>query len=52
MQHSATENTVDDFCYAEFLAYYTPENKASKTGEYQSGELDDNLIENNHEDSS
>ena len=25
---------LDDFCYKEFLAYYTLENKSSKTGEY------------------
>ena len=30
------------------MAYYTLENKPSKTGEYQPDELDDNLIENNH----
>ena len=29
--------------YAEFLVYYTPENKSSMTYEYQSDELDDNL---------
>ena len=40
---------LDDFCYAELLAYYTIENKSSMTGEYQPDELDDNLIENNHE---
>ena len=34
---------LDDFCYAEFLAYCTLENKSSKTGEYQPDELDDNL---------
>ena len=43
---------LDDFCYAEFWAYYTLENKPSKTGEYQPDELDDNLIENNHEECS
>ena len=43
---------VDDFCYTEFLAYYTLGNKPSKTGEYQPDELDDNLIENNHEECS
>ena len=43
---------LHDFCYAEFLAYYTLENKSSKTGEYQPDELDDNLIENNHEECS
>ena len=41
---------LDDFCYTEFLAYYTLENKPSKTGEYQPHESDANLIENNHED--
>ena len=39
---------LDDFCYVEFLAYYTLEIKSSKTVEYQPDELDDNLIENNH----
>ena len=43
---------VVDFCYTEFLAYYTLGNKPSKTGEYQPDELDDNLIENNHEECS
>ena len=44
------ENSVlDYFCCAEFLAYYTLENKSSKTCEYQPDELDDNPIENNHE---
>ena len=43
---------LDDLCYAEFLAYYTLENKPSNNGEYQSDELDDNLIENNHEECS
>ena len=41
-----------NFCYAELLAYYTLENRPSKTGEYQPDELDDNLIENNHENCS
>ena len=40
------------FCFAEFLAYYTLENKSSKTCEYQPDELDDQLIENNHEECS
>ena len=35
-------STLDDFCYAEFLAYYTLGNRPSKTGEYQPDELDDN----------
>ena len=43
---------LDNFCYAEFLAYYTFENKLSKTGEYQPDELDDNLIEKNLEECS
>ena len=43
---------LDNFCHAEFLAHYTFENKPSKTGEYQPDELDDNLIENNHEECS
>ena len=39
-----------DFYYAEFLAYYIFENKLNKTYEYhQLDELDDNLIDNNHE---
>ena len=37
---------LGDFCCAKCLAYYTLENKSSKTGEYQPDELDDNLIEN------
>ena len=40
---------LNDFCYTEFLAHYTLENKSNKTCEYQPDELDDNLIENNHE---
>ena len=44
--------TSDDFCYAEFSAYYTRENKPSKTVDYQPDELDDNLTENNHEECS
>ena len=38
-----------DFCYGEFLAYYTLENKSSQICEYLPDELDDDLIENNHE---
>ena len=34
-------NVFDYFCFAEFLAYYTLENKSSKTCEYQPDELDD-----------
>ena len=32
--------------------FYTLENKPSKTGEYRLDKLDDNLIENNHEECS
>ena len=39
---------LDNFCYAEFLAYYTFENKPSNTGEYQPDELHNNLTDNNH----
>ena len=45
-------NVLNDFCYAEFLAYYTLENKSNKISEYQPDELNDNLIENNHEECS
>ena len=41
---------LENFSYAEFLAYYTLQNKSGKTGIYQSDELDDNLIENNYEE--
>ena len=33
---------LNDFCYAEFLAYYTLESISTKTCEYQTDELDDN----------
>ena len=42
----------NDFCYAEFLSYYTLENKSSNSCEYQTDESDDSLIEKNHEESS
>ena len=42
----------NNFCYAEFLTYYTLENKSNKACEYQSDKLDDNVIENNHEECS
>ena len=45
-------SVLNNFCNAEFLAYYTLENKSSKTCEYQSNEFDDNLIESNHEECS
>ena len=35
----AMENTAH-YCFPEFLAYYTLENKLSKTGKYQAGEFD------------
>ena len=34
---------LNDFCYAEFLAYSTLENKSSKTYEYEPHELEYNL---------
>ena len=43
---------LNHFCCAEFLAYYTLENKSTKTCEYLPDELDNNLIENNHEECS
>ena len=39
----------EDFCSAKFYTYYALENKSSKTGEYQRDDLDNNLIESNHE---
>ena len=41
--------STNDFCYAEFLAYYTFESKSNNTCDYQPHELHDNLIENNHQ---
>ena len=41
---------LDSFSHVEFLAYDTLGNKSSKTYEYQPDELDNNLIENNHEE--
>ena len=43
-------SVLNDFCFAECLAYCTLENKSNKTCEYQSNELDENLIENSHEE--
>ena len=43
---------LDVFCYAEFLAYYTLKNKSSKTGECKPDKVDDNFIENYHEECS
>ena len=45
-------SVLNDFCYAEFLVYFTRENKSNKTCQYQSDELDDNMIETNHEECS
>ena len=42
----------NNVCYAEFLTYYTLENKSNKACEYQSDELDENVIDNNHEECS
>ena len=42
-------NVLNDFRYAEFLAYYTREDKSYLTCENYSDVLDDNLIESNHE---
>ena len=48
------------FCYGKYSIFATQnfyhittlENKLSKTCEYQPDEVDDNLIENNHEECS
>ena len=42
-------NVLNDFCYAEFLTYYTREDKSYLTCENYSDVLDDNLIESNRE---
>ena len=39
-----------NFCYAEFLAYFSLENNSSNTCDYHPDKLDDNLIENNREE--
>ena len=44
-------STLNNFCYAKFLAYYTLENKSSNSYEYQPDELDNSLIEKNLEES-
>ena len=41
---------LDYFCYAEFLVYYTLKNKSSKTGECEPDEVDNNFIDNYHEE--
>ena len=46
MQHFAVEKQCFKcFCYAEYLRYYTFENKSDKSYEYQPDGLDENLIE-------
>ena len=45
-------SVLNHFCYVKFLAYYTLGSKSDKTCEYQLDELDDNLIENKHEECS
>ena len=45
-------SALNNFCYAEFLAYYTLESKSNNTCDYQPDELDDVLIENSHEECS
>ena len=44
-------SALNNFSYAEFLAYYTLENKSSNSCEYQPDELDNSLIERNLEES-
>ena len=41
-------SVLNNFCYAEFLAYYTLDNKS--ICEYKTDELDDKLIDNYHEE--
>ena len=45
-------SALNDFCYAECFAYYTLENKSSNSCQHQPEELDETLIEKNHEDPS
>ena len=44
------DSILENFYYAEFLAYYTIENKSSKTCEYYTDELNENVVKNNHEE--
>ena len=44
----AKYSVLSNFCYADFLAYYTLENKSNKLCEYQPDELDENVTENDH----
>ena len=43
---------LNDFCYANFLSYCTPVNKSSNTGEYHPDELNEYLLEDDHEECS
>ena len=45
---NATDSVLNNFCYGEFLTYYTVENKSRKTCKYQPDDFDDNLIGINH----
>ena len=49
---SGKYNILENFCNANSLACYTFENRSSKTCKYQPDKLDDNLVENNHEECS
>ena len=44
-------SNLNDFCYAEFLAYYTLENKSSNNCKCQRDQLDRNPIKINHKES-
>lgn len=43
-------SVFNGFSYAGFPAYWTLKTKSNKTCECQPDELDDNLMENNHEE--
>ena len=49
---NAKYSVLNNFCYGEFLTYYTVENKSRKTCKYQPEDFDDNLIEINHKERS
>ena len=40
--------SLDNYCYAEFSAYYTINNKPDHSSKYQSGKLQNKLIGKNH----
>ena len=46
--YNVKNSFLNDFCYAEFLAFYTLENKSNKTCENQPDELDHDMIESNY----